>query len=96
MAGDHGFGALAEIRYVIGDTKQGLKSLETFAFADGGGAFRKRSFAGLPEEQWLAGAGAGLRFTAFGLLWSGEFGLPIARTKVDRGPRLFFSVVKSF
>jgi len=56
----------------------------------------RRSFAGLPDEQWLAGAGAGLRFSALGLLWSGEVGVPIARTKVDRGPRLFFSVVKSF
>ena len=96
VAGDHGFGALAEIRYVIGDTKHGPKSLEAFAYADGGGAFRKRSFAGLPDKQWLASAGAGLRFSALGLLWSGEVGVPIARTRVDRGPRLFFSVVKSF
>jgi hemolysin activation/secretion protein len=95
VAGDHGFGELAEIRYALGDTKP-LKSLEVFAFADGGGAFRKRSFLGLPDEQWLAGAGGGLRVAALGLLWSGEFGVPIARSRVHRDPRLFFSVVKSF
>jgi hypothetical protein len=44
----------------------GLKRLwrakSSRSLIESGGAFRKHSFADLPDEQWLTGAGAGLRF----------------------------------
>jgi hemolysin activation/secretion protein len=96
VTGDHGVGAMAELSYRLGDIKGGPKTLELFAFADGGGAFRKHESLGLPEEQWLADAGAGVRFSALGFFCSGEFGVPISRSRADRDPRAFFSVTKSF
>ena len=65
LTGDHGIGGMAEISYRVGP-----KSLELFAFADGGGAFRKRPSPGFPKEQWLASGGVGARFSALGFLWA--------------------------
>lgn len=96
VTGDHGAGAMMELGYRFGDISNGPKALEIFAFTGGGGVFRKREAAFLPDEQWLADAGAGARFSAFGLVWSGEVGVPIARSHFDRDVRAFFSVVKSF
>jgi hypothetical protein len=62
-----------------------------FGFVDGG----KRASPGLPDGQWLAGAGAGMRFSALGLMWTGELGFPIARSHSDRDPRAF-SLAKAF
>ena len=96
VTGDRGFGGMVELSYRLGDTGHGLKSLELFTFADGGGAFRKRSLPVLPDEQWLASLGVGTRITALGLLWSGEIGFPVVRKNVDRGVRAFLSVTKYF
>ena len=91
LTGDHEIGGMAEISYRVGP-----KSLELFAFADGGGAFRKRPSPGFPKEQWLASGGVGARFSALGFLWGGEVGVPIARSNADRGVRGFFSITKAF
>lgn len=93
--GDRGLGGMVELSYRLGDTGPGLKALELFTFADGGGAFRMRSLPALPEKQWLASVGVGTRFTALDLLWVGEIGLPVARSDVDRDVRAFFSVTKA-
>ena len=96
ITGDHGVGAMLEIGYRLPDPKRGPKSVEVFGFVDGGGAFRKRASLGLPDEQWLAGAGAGMRFSALGMIWTGEIGFPIARSHANRDPRAFFSIAKAF
>ena len=96
VTGDHGVGAMVEISNRLGDIKRGPQALEIFTFVDGGGAFRKKKSPGLPKEQWLASAGAGARFSALGFTWSGELGVPIARSHADRNVRAFFSVAKSF
>jgi hemolysin activation/secretion protein len=96
VTGDHGVGAMAELSYRLKDVKRGPKGLEIFAFADGGGAFRRMDSPGLSKEQWIADAGAGARFSALGFFWSGEFGVPISRSRADRDPRAFFSLTKSF
>jgi hemolysin activation/secretion protein len=96
VTGDHGVGAMLELSYRVGDIKPGPKAVEIFTFVDGGGAFRKQKSPGLPKEQWLAGTGAGARFSAFGFSWSGELGVPIARSHAKRDVRAFFSVAKSF
>lgn len=96
VTGDHGVGAMLELGYSIGNVGKGLKSLEIFAFTGGGGAFRKHESLGLPDEQWLADAGAGARFSALGFNWSGEVGLPVARSHANREPRAFFSIAKNF
>lgn len=96
ISGDHGISGMVEFAYRVPDSKRGPKSVELFAYADGGGAFRKHSPVFFPDEQWLASAGAGARFSALGFLISGEFGIPIARSHVDRAPRAFFSAVKTF
>ena len=96
VTGDHGAGAMLELGYRLGDTKVGPKGLEVFTFVDGGGAFREQRSPGLPKEQWLADAGVGARFSAFGFSWSGEVGIPIARSHADRGVRAFFSAAKTF
>lgn len=96
LTGDHGIGGMAEISYRIGGVRQAPKSLELFAFVDGGGAFRKRSSPGFPKEQWLASGGVGTRFSALGFLWAAEVGVPIARSNADHGARAFFSITKAF
>lgn len=96
VTGDHGFGSMVELSYRIGDSKGGAKALDLFVYADGGAAFRKNDSPALPEEQWLASTGAGARFAAFGFNWSGEVGIPIARSQADRNVRVFFSVVRNF
>jgi hemolysin activation/secretion protein len=94
VTGDHGVGAMLELRYRLPDVPKGPKAFDLFVFLDGGGAFRKRSSPELPEKQWLAGAGTGVRLSIFGLRWSAEVGVPIARTDAHRGVRAFFSIVK--
>ena len=96
VTGDHGFGAMLEVNYRLGGTKEFIKSAEIFAFADGGGAFRDRSMPGMPKRQWLAGTGAGARISALGVMWSAEIGIPIARSGADRGIRGFFSATAVF
>jgi hemolysin activation/secretion protein len=96
VTGDHGIGGVLEIAYRLRDTKRGPKSVEVFGFADGGGVFRRKSSPALPEEQWLASAGTGMRFSALGFLWSGEIGIPVARSHADRDVRAFFSVARAF
>lgn len=96
LTGDHGAGAMLEFSYRLREPKHGPKAVEIFAFADGGGAFRHRSSPGLPKNQWLADVGSGVRFAAFGFRWSGELGVPIARTGADRDIRAFFSITKIF
>lgn len=96
VTGDHGIGGMLELGYRLGDTKRGPKGIEAFAFADGGGAFRKKASPGLPDKQWLASVGAGARFSAMGFLWSGEIGIPIARSHAGRDARAFFSVARAF
>ena len=96
VTGDHGIGAAVEIGYRLRDTKGGPKAMEIFTFADGGGTFCKEKSPGLPKKQWLASAGAGARFAAFGFSWSGEIGVRIARNHADRDVRGFFSVAKNF
>ena len=96
VTGDQGFGGMVELSYRLGDVGAGLKALDLFAYADGGGAFRKHSLPGLPDEEWLASVGAGTRFSALGLLFGGEVGVPVARSNVDRGVRAFVSVTKAF
>ena len=92
--GDHGIGGMLEISYRL-DAKK-VKLFEVFAFADGGGAFRKRPSPGLPDEQWLSSAGVGARLSAFGLLLSGEVGVPLATSHKSGGVRAFFSATKVF
>ena len=96
ITGDHGLGAMLELAYRAGDAKHVLGNFEVFTFIDGGGAFRKRALPGLPDEDWLASAGAGARFTALGFHWTGELGVPLARTNADRSVRAFFSATKIF
>ena len=96
VTGDHGIGGVLEIAYRLRDAKRGPKAVEVFAFADGGGAFRKKSSPALPDEQWLASAGTGMRFSALGFLWSGEIGVPVARSHADRDVRAFCSVARAF
>ena len=96
VTGDHGVGAMVELGYRPVGLALPVKNLELFTFVDGGGAFRKRSSPGLEKELWLAGAGAGARFSAFGFHWSSEVGVPIALDGADRGVRAFFSTTKVF
>jgi hemolysin activation/secretion protein len=96
VTGDHGVGGMLELGYRLGDTKRGPKGIEVFAFVDGGGAFRKKPSSVLPDNQWLASAGAGARFSALGFLWSGEIGVPVARSHAHRDARAFFSVARAF
>jgi len=94
--GDDGVGAMAELNYRISDMKSGLvKSVDLFGYADGGGAFRKRSSPGLARERWLASVGGGMRFSALGMSWSGELGLPLHRAHSGRHVRAFFSVARA-
>lgn len=96
ITGDHGFGAMVELGYRLDTADRFVRSVEFFTYADGGGAFRKRSLPGLPREQWLAGAGGGARISAAGIILSAELGVPLARSGADRDPRLFFSATKVF
>ena len=96
LTGDHGFGAMAEIAFPLGNFKPALKSIEVFAFLDAGGTFRRHSSPALPKEQWLASVGTGARFTLLGFLWSGEVGAPLAISGADRDVRAYFSVVRQF
>jgi hemolysin activation/secretion protein len=96
VTGDHGIGGMVELDYRLEDAKRGPKDLEVFVYADGGGAFRKRGSPAFPDEQWLAGAGLGARFSALGFRLAGEIGIPIARSDAGRGVRGFFSVVRGF
>ena len=96
VTGDHGIGSMLELSYRVGDVKAGPKALELLAFVDGGGAFRRRPSPGFPDKQWLASAGVGTRFSALGMLWAGEVGVPIARSHVERDVRAFFSITKLF
>ena len=87
---------MAELNYRISDMKRGLvKSVDLFGYADGGGAFRKRSSPGLARERWLASVGGGMRFSALGMSWSGELGLPLHRAHSGRHVRAFFSVARA-
>ena len=56
--------------------------------------FASAQSLGLPKEQWLASAGAGARFSALGLLWTSEIGVPLALSRTHRGIRAFFSATK--
>lgn len=96
LTGDHGLGAMIELGYRLDGQKHLPKTLELFTFVDGGGAFRNRSLPELPKEQWIAGTGAGARFSALGILWSAEMGIPIARSRADRDVRAFFSATRIF
>jgi hemolysin activation/secretion protein len=96
VTGDSGFGGMLELNYRLGDKAKSVKGLELFAYADGGGAFRKHQSAGLPKQQWIASVGTGARFSAAGILFIGEVGVPVARDKVKGGVRAFFSVAKAF
>jgi len=96
VTGDHGVGGMVELSYQLGSIKNAPKGLELFTYADGGGAFRKHASPGLPHEQWLASAGAGGRFTALGMIWSGEVGVPLKHSRSNQHPRVFFSVVRTF
>lgn len=96
ITGDHGIGGMLELSYRLEDSRRGPKGLEVFTYVDGGGAFRKRRLTGLPDKQWLAGAGWGARFSALGFVWSGEVGVPIARSNAARDVRAFFSVARAF
>lgn len=94
--GDHGFGGMLELGYRLGDVRTGLKGVDLFAYADGGGAFRQKNVPGQADRQWLAGAGAGARFTIAGLTFTGEVGVPLARTGRKRSPRGFVSATKAW
>jgi hemolysin activation/secretion protein len=94
--GDSGLGAMAEMNYRLSNAKSGPKDLTLFFYADGGAAFRKRPSAGLPRHQWLAGIGTGARFTSFGIIWSGELGVPLHSPTKKEGVRLFVSGAHSF
>jgi len=94
VTGDHGVGAMAELSYRLGAIKDGPRGVELFTYTDGGGAFRRHASPGLPRQQWLASSGAGVRFSALGMLWSGEIGVPIARAHTRGGVRAFFSLAR--
>ena len=96
ITGDHGIGGMLELSYRLKPKKRGASAMEFFAYVDGGGTFRKQPSASLPGEQWLASTGLGARFSAFGFRWGGEVGLPIARSRADRGIRAFFSIARVF
>ena len=96
ITGDHGIGGMLELAYRLDTSNRFIKSAELFTYVDGGGAFRDRSLPGLPKQQWLAGAGAGARLSATGILWSAEIGVPIALSGRDRDPRIFFSATRAF
>lgn len=96
VTGDHGFGGMLELGYRLGDVRSDLKGVDLFAYADGGGAFRQKSVPGFLDSQWLAGAGAGARFTVAGVTFTGEVGVPLARTGRDRSPRGFVSATKAW
>jgi hemolysin activation/secretion protein len=95
VTGDHGVGAMLELTYRVADGGKRSGPVQLFGYVDGGGVFLERSGAH-PDEQWLASAGAGARLSVFGILYSGEVGVPIARSHIDRDPRLFFSATKAF
>ncbi len=96
LSGDHGFGTMFELSYRLDDVKPLPTNLEVFAFVDGGGAFRGHASAGLPKEQWLSSAGAGVRGSILGFRWSGELGIPLARSGGAGSIRAFFSTTKVF
>lgn len=96
ITGDHGVGGMIEVNYRLPEAKRGPKRVELFAFADGGGAFRRRSTPGLTREAWLVSAGVGARMNIFGLLLSGELGKGLANGDRDRDYRAFFSATKAF
>jgi hemolysin activation/secretion protein len=96
VTGDHGIGGMIEVAYRLGDIKPGPQKLELFAYADGGATFRRLATPEFPDNQWLAGAGVGSRFSIGSLLVSGEVGVPIARSRAKRGVRAFFSLARAF
>lgn len=96
ITGDRGVGGMIEVAYRLGDVKGGPKKAELFAYADGGGTFRKHATAQLRDNQWLAGTGIGSRFSIGALQLSGEVGVPVARAHAKRGVRAFFSIARAF
>lgn len=95
ITGDHGVGGMVELAYRLGDVKGGPKKLELFAYADGGGTFRKHPTPDFPDKQWLAGTGAGARFSIASMQLSGEVGVPVARSHTKRDIRAFFSIART-
>jgi hypothetical protein len=67
-----------------------------FAYADGGGTFRKYETRQLPRKEWLASTGVGGRFSIAGMVLAGEVGVPVVRTNAKRGVRAFFSIARTF
>ncbi|HKX91879.1 MAG TPA: ShlB/FhaC/HecB family hemolysin secretion/activation protein [Sphingomicrobium sp.] len=96
ITGDHGIGGAMELAYRLDDGKGRIKNIELFAYADGGATFRKHERPGLPDKQWLAGAGVGGRLSIGGMILSGEVGVPIARSHADRDVRAFVSIARAF
>lgn len=87
---------MLELGYRFGDLQAGLKGVDLFGYVDGGGAFRQKNVPGFADSQWLAGVGAGARFTIAGLTFTGEVGVPLARTGRKRSPRGFVSATKAW
>ncbi len=94
--GDHGFGGMIELSYRFANSAHLPKSLEVFAFTDGGAAFRKRPSPGFPDHRWIASTGIGTRLSAFGTVFSGEIGVPVAHSHSQRAVRVFVSAAKEF
>jgi hemolysin activation/secretion protein len=94
VTGDSGVGGMIELGYRVGNLNREVKGLELFTYVDGGGASRRHPSPGAPGHQWLASSGAGMRFTAAGMIWSGELGLPVARGSSRSGVRAFFSLAR--
>lgn len=94
IAGDEGFAGLAEI--AVRPRLAALPGLEVFAFTDGGRTYRKAPAPGLADEQWLASAGSGARFSVERTMVSGEIGFPLVISGGDRGARLFLSLSRVF
>jgi len=95
ITGDHGIGGMVELAYRLGDGKGPLKKPELFAYADGGGTFRRHSAPELPKKEWLAGTGVGARVGLAGFVLSGEVGLPLARSHGSRTTRAFFTIART-
>lgn len=97
LAGDHGIGARAELRYGDALEQPFLNSYQAFAYYDIGSVWNRDNTA---DNNSLASAGLGLRLNVNQWLsGSAEVGFPLTKEVAienDKDPRFFFSVTGRF
>ena len=98
ISGDNGIAGSAEIRFDQSLSKNWITSYQLYAFIDGGAVWNSGS--NLSSSTSLSSTGGGVRlFFADNLQADVGVGFPLdyrSATNLDRNPRFFFSVTKSF